>query len=393
MSSNILFVYKEEYPWDIRVEKITQSLKHQYDVSILCRNTKKEPIREVIEGVTIYRLPKLSLVPDILRKTLNFTLFINPIWAFKLFTTIIKTKSKLVIVRDLPLMPITILICKILRRKVIFDMAECYPLMYESYAQFKKQSFTEKVFKNSKAAKYIENISVKYADYIWVMIEESRNRFIHLPEIINKTSIVSNTPILDTEKTGATHSGTDLRIAYVGFLTPLRGLDILIRAIAIYISNASGGSNIRLDIVGKGEARNDLIELVESLKLEEHVFIHGWLEQRDVDNILKNANIGTLTYRVCSHWNHTIPNKIFDYMLCGLPVIATDVIPIERILSAEKCGLVGKEDPASIAQCLVQLRDPTVRQLLGENGRNAIIARYNWNNEIITMLRSIQEIS
>jgi glycosyltransferase involved in cell wall biosynthesis len=122
-----------------------------------------------------------------------------------------------------------------------------------------------------------------------------------------------------------------------------------------------------------------LERLVNKLGIANSVTIHGWLSHERVNELMAEANVGTLTYRVCGHWNHTIPNKIFDYMLAGLPVLATDVAPIKRIVLQENCGLICQDlDVTDIAENLERLRDPELRQLLGDNGHQAVCHTWNW---------------
>uniref|UniRef100_UPI003A959995 glycosyltransferase n=1 Tax=Marinobacter sp. TaxID=50741 RepID=UPI003A959995 len=121
---------------------------------------------------------------------------------------------------------------------------------------------------------------------------------------------------------------------------------------------------------------------IKHLNLQESVTLDGWLEHHQVDELMTQANVGALTYRVCPHWNHTIPNKIFDYMLAGLPVLATEVKPIKRIINETESGLVCKDlDIKDIAQKLQMLRSPGLRATLGKNGINAVKSKYNWSND------------
>merc|ERR1712146_270238 len=129
---------------------------------------------------------------------------------------------------------------------------------------------------------------------------------------------------------------------------------------------------IRIDIIGKGAQKEELRALSKELGISESVKIHGWLDHNEVDKLMGQANVGALTYRVCGHWNHTIPNKIFDYMLAGLPVLATEVIPIARILRETDSGLVCKDlDPIDISEKMAVLRDARARTIMGRNGRVA----------------------
>jgi glycosyltransferase involved in cell wall biosynthesis len=152
-------------------------------------------------------------------------------------------------------------------------------------------------------------------------------------------------------------------------------------------------NGIRLDLIGTGSAKEGLIELCNRLQLNEFVTIHGWLSQEEVDRKLAEANLGVVTYRICGHWNHTIPNKIFDYMASGLPVLATPVVPIKRIIAETECGLVTEdESPESICQALIKLADASLRQKLSNNGRVAIANKYNWERDKSVMKSSLSKL-
>src|SRR5690606_6846381 len=86
---------------------------------------------------------------------------------------------------------------------------------------------------------------------------------------------------------------------------------------------------------------------------------------------------------------HTIPNKIFDYMRAGLPVLTTNVKPISRIIESEECGLSSSDsDIDEIARNLTLLKDPSLRQRLGNNGQAAVMRQYNWSVELERMFRA-----
>ena len=109
---------------------------------------------------------------------------------------------------------------------------------------------------------------------------------------------------------------------------------------------------------------------------------------------MANANVGVLTYRVCGHWNHTIPNKIFDYMLAGLPVLATEVLTIKRIIIEADCGVVCKNlNSKDVAEKLEYLKNPDVRQKLGENGYQAVFEKYNWESDSYHLNQAVEELN
>ena len=389
-----LFIYKEEYPWDVRVEKIVDSLVDDgHEVLLVCRNLRQEVVDEHAKGFKIRRLPVTSHWPRSWQKISNLALWFNPVWVATVFRAAKEFRPEVIIVRDLPLVMTGIAVGRRWRARVIFDMAECYPEMYRSSRQFRKRRSTGSWAKSPWLAGLYERWAVKRVDHILAMIEESRERLIGMGVDPRTVAIVSNTPPMSKVPSHPRkHQGSELRIIYVGFLTRIRGLDVLIRGARAYLDTLGKGASIEVDIVGKGAARDELVTLVDQLGLQGHVRIHGWLEHSEVADLMENANVGALTYRICGHWNHTIPNKIFDYMAMGLPVIATGVHPIARILKETESGVVCRDqDPEDLAAKLCELRDAQVRQHLGHNGHAAIVSRYNWEVDKRQLLDVIRD--
>ncbi|MDD5419887.1 MAG: glycosyltransferase, partial [Methanomicrobiaceae archaeon] len=96
---------------------------------------------------------------------------------------------------------------------------------------------------------------------------------------------------------------------------------------------------------------------------------------------LNRGGIGLLLFRP-DYYNIYIglPNKLFDYMLLGLPIIATDLPEIGRIIREADCGiLVDPADAAGIAEAIAYLAErPDEAVRMGANGRRAVEERYNW---------------
>lgn len=380
----VILVYKEDYPWDVRVEKIAKSLLNSgLQVTIVARNRRGDITEDLKDGINIVRLPRLlSKIPG-LTSILNVPYWANPFWMFTLKRSLRAEESAIIIVRDLPLVKTALLVAKPRNIKVILDMAEVYPYMYESSRSIITRPSIAGLIKSPRLAAKYESKVLPKLDHTLVMIEESRDRLLRMGVDPNRVTIVSNTPpISKFSGTVHQHQGQNLRLVYVGFLTKLRGLDLLIEAAAEYIKMGNDPASIKIDIVGKGAERESLIDLVKQLHLEQSVTIHGWLDHQQVDELMAEANVGALTYRVCPHWNHTIPNKIFDYMLAGLPVLATEVTPIKRIINETESGLVCRDlDVRDIAEKLQRLRSPELRATMGKNGVNAVQSKYNWAND------------
>lgn len=376
----ICFVYKEDYPWDVRVEKIVNLLADNgHEVTLLARNNHRRPRFEELGRVRIHRLPALPVALGRINQMVGMPAYFNPVWLWAIISTLLRTRAEALIVRDLPLMPASIVAGRLLGLPVVFDMAECYPEMYASILEYAPRKSATWLFKNPTFAAAMERFSIRNAARVIVMIEESRDRLLRMGVPGAKILIGSNTPSpIDSPPRKHANNGR-LKLFYVGFVTRIRGLDNALEGIATYKRTFPDGPEIEFDIVGKGAARQELEALATRLGIADCVHFHGWQEKEVVDELYRASDVGVLTYHVCGHWNHTIPNKLFDYMRSGIPVLATDVVPIRRIVEDVGCGLIFRDcDAAGCANALAALGDPDLRNTMGSRGHAAVRERYNW---------------
>lgn len=386
----VVLIYKEEYPWDVRVEKVARTLARELGpVTIVARNVDARPRRESDGELAIARIPTPAFLPNLIRRLINARVVMNPFWVGTAFSAAFGKRGGIVIVRDLPLIWLGWIVARLCGMSLVFDMAECYPEMYRSIRELGSGGPVRRWLRSPSLAEWYEKIACRVSDLILVMIEESGERLLRKGVRADKVIMVSNTPLLPaSSQAEVAHAGTALRIIYVGFVTRLRGLDQLLHAVKGVIDRSISDTDIRVDIVGVGPATSEIQALSEALGLQEVVRLHGWLEKPEVERLMKASNVGALTYRVCSHWNHTIPNKIFDYMLEGKPVLATRVLPIMRILDDARAGFACIDVP-DMTRRLIELRDPEVRAALGGNGRRVVVERFNWNTDAKRLLQAL----
>jgi glycosyltransferase involved in cell wall biosynthesis len=88
----------------------------------------------------------------------------------------------------------------------------------------------------------------------------------------------------------------------------------------------------------------------------------------------------------------TLSNKQFDYMAAGLPLIASDVPPMRRIVDETSSGvLVPPGDSAALGQAIVDLLQDTDRcKELGNCGKRAVATRYHWPVDGRRFVRAIE---
>lgn len=124
--------------------------------------------------------------------------------------------------------------------------------------------------------------------------------------------------------------------------------------------------------------------------MESHVKFCGWVPEDRKYEVLMNGDIGLLLHKVCDLTQHTVPNKLFDYMCVGLPVLATPLRPVARIIELENCGLIVDEDAKAIADGMKKLvTSVQLRRMYGRNGYDAVYAKYTWDSEAKKIVDSV----
>lgn len=387
-------IWDADYPWDIRVEKVSESLVDAgHTVHLVCRNAGRLPRYDGSGKFSIHRLPAISPILGPLHDLCNFPHPLNPVWIYNISRVVRHHQIQLILVRDLPLALAAILVGRLHGIPVVLDMAENYPAMLQDRLRFTQTSWIGRLVRQPALARIIEMLVLRLVNHIIVVVEESRDRLIADGVPREKLTVVSNTPRIDHwDATGnerkilGTRSG--IHVVYLGNLDGSRGVDIAVRAIG-YLK--SQGRHARLSIVGQGPARPLLEKLITGLDIQDRVMLKGRLPFRDVQTILAESDVGLIPHYSTEAWNTTMPNKLFDYMLWGMPVLVSDVKPVASIVRAERCGKVFEDrNVEDLARCIMGLQDSAVRDQMGANGRASIYRRYNWKIDGEVFVKAIE---
>lgn len=393
-----LFVWDSDYPWDIRVEKICNTLiNNGWEVHLVCRNRSRKPTEELYQGIHLHRLPCVPKRFGFLNDIVTFPAFFSPLWLARVSKVARQQNVDLIIVRDLPIALTAIIISKIQKIPVILDMAECYPEFVRLMWKFEPFKVFNIFIRNPRIVDLVERLSTKNTDHIFVMVEESKNRLFQKGISADKITIVSNTPALKRfQEATPTYPGLlkqhkeKLIMLYVGLLNFSRGVDTVLQSLRDYIEI---NRKVFLILLGTGNAEQYLRKMTNKLKLGDYIGFEGWVDNKIVPEYIASSDICLVPHYKCGHWDNTIPNKLFDYMAAGKPVLVSDVNPMKRIVQQANCGLVHKDrDTNSFVAQLLKLQDRNLRRKLGLNGLNAVQEYYNWDKDSARMLKNIGRV-
>ncbi len=161
-----------------------------------------------------------------------------------------------------------------------------------------------------------------------------------------------------------------------------RGVEELVEAMWYIHSN-----DILLIIVGTGDVMEKIDELVWRHALEKKVMLTGKLPMEDVVKYTSIADLGiTLDKDTNLNYRYSLPNKLFDYIQCGLPVFATNLVEVKRIIDQYELGEVASHLEASyLAKKLEELMHDDEK--LARYRANSVKAslELNWENEKVVL--------
>jgi len=159
--------------------------------------------------------------------------------------------------------------------------------------------------------------------------------------------------------------GGEIILLHVGRFSPSKNHKLLIEAFSYALNQ---NPNLRLWLVGDGELRPSIEEMVQKLGLGDRIRFLGI--RSDVHKLLEQADVFVLS----SDWEG-MPLSILEAMAAGKPVVATSVGGVPELVENGLTGLlVPPDDANALAEALLLLaKEPELRQVMGQNGQKKAI--------------------
>lgn len=301
--------------------------------------------------------------------------------AFRMLKACLKIRPAIVHFHDPELIP-TGLVLRVLGYKVIYDIHEDFP------SQLRGNKWINPLIRwpISLLLPVVEWIAARVFSALVIVTPKIAERF-----PAKKTVIVSNFPRLSeftpSKKTASGKKSSDF--AYVGMISPIRGAAKMVEAIGLLNRTHTG----RLRLAGTFKPA-DFEDSIRANQSSEYVDFAGWFDRDEVAQLLNECLAGLVVFDPLPNHTDAYPNKMFEYMSAGLPVIASDFPLWRKIISEADCGLlVDPKDAASIAEALRWiLEHPSEAEGMGRRGRKAVEEMYNWEQESKKLMALYQRL-
>ena len=358
-------------PFDGRVfHKEARSLaKAGYEVVLIARHDKEE----VVDGVRVLPLPQPKSRMQRMTKVM-----------WRLYRLAVRADADVYHFHDPELMIVGLLL-KMRGKRVIWDVHEHYPnsILDKYYLPKLLRRFISKSFD------LFEKAVVRFFDYVIYTTPFVGRRYATMKV---RSGRIENYPIIELAETF--ERNPQERVIYLGGMSRMRGLVEVVEAFGIV---AKRYPRWELCLVGScrpASFEQELKDLAKELGIEANVKFIAWVPYEEKERLSSQASMGVITYLPYANNTSCLPNKLFDYMLVGLPVIASDFPLYREVVEPNQCGLiVDPSKPDQIAQAMEYLIEhPQEARQMGENGRRAVVEKYNWEKESRRLLEIYEAV-
>lgn len=369
-------VLDHEFPTDIRVENEIEALISKgNEVHIACYTRESRINEDTYKGAFVHRRKISSLIYKSSVACLKFPMYFM-FWRKFLQPIVERNNFDAIHIHDLPLAKVGYEFSKKYGLKFVLDLHENWPAMLRM-ATHTNTFFGRLLSSNIQWEKYELNYCKK-ASKIIVVVKEAKARLIGLGIEKDTIVVVSNTLNFDHFEMPKSEPNNDfITLMYAGGINKHRGLQYVIEGIKL-LSDLP--KPVRCWIIGTGSYIEELKKIALSHGVEKQVSFEGWKNYEEMQKYMGMADICLIPHIKSDHTDSTIPHKIFQYMYAGKPIVASNCIPIERIINETNSGLIYPFDDAiKFAQCVKQIiENPASYKQMQKNGIAAVRDTYNW---------------
>jgi len=297
------------------------------------------------------------------RKGAKFYLEYN----IRLFFHLLKSEIDVFVSNDLDTLPANYLASRIKRKPLVYDSHEYFTEVPELIGRPVVKSIWT----------WLEKLLVPRVDAAYTVCDSIAEVYHDLYKVDFK--VVRNLPVC-SEVERLEHQekseGQTKIILYQGALNLGRGVGPTIRAMQ-YIEGAE------LWLAGDGDLTSDLKEMVVEMKLESKVKFLGRLPLNQLYEITRQADLGiSLEEDLGLNYRFALPNKLFDYIQAGVPVLVSNLPEMMHIVKYYQIGTIAEtHERMELAELLRKaLFDQEKRQMWKQNLPKAA-KELCWENE------------
>lgn len=369
--NKVLIIRSNPVAPDPRVEKIGRALlRAGYIVSVIGWDRRGNyPNREKKDFGKINRL---KIKANFGQGVKNIVPIIK--WQIRLTIALLKSDFDIIHCCDFDTIIPGYIVSKLKRAKVVYDIFDFYADMLRN---------TPPIL--TKLIRWADLNFINYVDAV-ILADESRKEQISgtNPKILE---FIYNSPEDVYKQKLAQEKDKKFRISYIGLLQIERGLLEMIDVVSMHPGWA-------MDIAGYG-GDEDII--INKIKKHKNIKFHGIVDYNMSLQLSEEASVLFATYdpKIPNH-KYSSPNKLFEAMMLGKPIIVSDNSTMANIVRKIQNGIaVPYRDKIALENALNVLeQDLELRSVMGKNSRKAYENIYGWQimeEKLVALYRNLYD--
>jgi glycosyltransferase involved in cell wall biosynthesis len=293
-------------------------------------------------------------------------------YQIRLFFYLLFHHADVLVANDLDTLLPNYLISKIKRRVLVYDTHE----LFCEVPELQHRPLKRRIWKSIERfifprLKYVftvnDSIAAIYRDEYNVPIRVVRN----VPLLSNQNNLIKKSK----QQLGIPENKKIILLQGAG-INVNRGAEEAVEAMQ-YVDNAV------LLIIGGGDVIDLLKQLTAELNLSTKVLFIGKLPFQQLWQYTQHADLGlTLDKGTNLNYKYSLPNKLFDYIHAGVPVLSSELVEIKKIITTYDIGdCIDRHEPEHIAKKIsTMLHEETILQVWKKNTKIAA-ENLNWEKE------------
>ncbi len=302
-------------------------------------------------------------------------LFHSEIWFYmeyniRLLFSLIFSKSDIYLSNDLDTLLPNFIVTRLRGKTLVYDSHEMFCEGPELQGRKLVQSIWRMIEKSIvPRLDYVYTVSQSIADNYNKRYKVNFEVIRNIPKLVKKRREVRQLNFLNKKI-----------ILYQGVMNPGRGLEEIISAMQ-FIDSAV------LLIIGFGKVEDDLKDLVREKNLQDKVVFYGKVPFEDLFSYTVQADIGLVLEKPLGlSFTYSLPNKLFDYIHAGVPIIASPLVEVKRIMSEADIGVIIESyEPKYLANKINLMLDNKEKLVLWKKNMIKLSKKLNWEIESVKL--------
>lgn len=298
---------------------------------------------------------------------------------FRLFAFLLVSKAEILLSCDLDTLPANYIVAGLRRKILVYDSHEYFTEVPELIGR----PLTKKIWE------WMEKRMLPHIRHAYTVspsIAEAYKEKYGIP-----MQVIFNYPYRRksfSQPGFKLKKGNEHLILYQGSVNVGRGLELAVLAMK-FIENA------RLVIIGDGDILPDLVKLCDNAGLTDRVTCCGRVSPSQLSQYTVQADLGiSLEEDLGLNYRYALPNKLFDYIQAGIPVLVSDLPEMAAIVKKYDIGRTVKTtDPRELAACFSSMLNDGPERMRWKEKLMTAADQLCWENEEAKLLQVFNELA